>query len=90
MDSDGKSTLPPDLVGSSQQRHIKLKERSMRMAVAHLFGIHFARFPVKSPMEAPEPWLGLTCVDYDNDPKRIPKKSAKEIKHIFHRLIEKA
>lgn len=40
--------------------------------------------------EGYETRFGVTFVDYENDQKRIPKKSAKEISQIFDRLIEKA
>lgn len=40
--------------------------------------------------EGYETRFGVTFVDYENDQKRIPKKSAKEIGPIFERLIEKA
>lgn len=40
--------------------------------------------------EGYETRFGVTYVDYDNDQKRIPKKSAREISQIFDRLIEKA
>jgi beta-glucosidase len=40
--------------------------------------------------EGYETRFGVTYVDYDNDQKRMPKKSAREISQIFERLIEKA
>lgn len=40
--------------------------------------------------EGYETRFGVTFVDYENDQKRIPKKSAKEISQIFSRLIEKS
>lgn len=33
--------------------------------------------------------VGVTYVDYENDQKRYPKKSAKSLKPLFDSLIEK-
>jgi beta-glucosidase len=40
--------------------------------------------------EGYETRFGVTFVDYENDQKRIPKKSAKVIHEIFDQYIEKA
>lgn len=40
--------------------------------------------------EGYETRFGVTYVDYENDQKRIPKKSAKAIGQIFDQLIQKA
>lgn len=40
--------------------------------------------------EGYETRFGVTYVDYENDQKRIPKKSAKTIGEIFNRYIQKA
>jgi beta-glucosidase len=34
--------------------------------------------------------FGVTYVDYNNDQKRYPKKSAKSLKPLFDSLIKKA
>ncbi|KAF7160470.1 hypothetical protein CNMCM5623_006069 [Aspergillus felis] len=93
----GENDLPVDQILNDEFRVQYFRDYIAAMADAYtLDGVNVRAYMAWSLMdnfewaEGYETRFGVTFVDYENNQKRIPKKSAKVIREIFDQYIEKA